>query len=115
MSKEKQIDIIIDLLTDFDEMGFVPTTAVPDPDAYAIEWKNKLTSALQGYRKQEWISVEDRLPESDARVLVYMHENRMSYTKIDTDRMVQRKWVRWGDCVTRWMPLPDAPKGDEKE
>jgi len=66
-----------------------------------------------GYRKQEWISVEDRLPENDNRVLVYMHENRMSYTKIDTDRIVSGKWVRWGDTVTHWMPLPDAPKGGE--
>ena len=57
MSEEKQIDIITDLLIDFDEMGFAPTTTVPDPGAYAIEWRNKLTDALQGYRKQsvgEW-------------------------------------------------------------
>ena len=52
MSGEKQIEVIIDLLTEFDEMGFVPTTTVPDPDAYAIEWKNKLIDALKGYRKQ---------------------------------------------------------------
>ena len=62
MSKEEQIDVIIDLLTEFDEMGFVPTTTVPDPDAYAIEWKNKLIDALKGYRKQsegEWLSAYD--------------------------------------------------------
>ena len=62
--------------------------------------------------KSDWISVDERLPESDARVLVYMHENRMSYTRIDTDRIVKREWVRWGDCVTHWMPIPEAPKGD---
>ena len=64
MSKEKQIDIITDLLIDFDEMGFAPTTLVPNPEAYAIEWKKKLTDALQGYRKQsegewKWISDDD--------------------------------------------------------
>jgi hypothetical protein len=59
----------------------------------------------------EWVSVEERLPETDTRVLVYMHENRMSCTKIDTDRIVARRWVRWGDLVTHWMPLPEAPKG----
>lgn len=47
MSKEKQIDIITDLLIDFDEMGFIPTTTVPDPEAYAIEWRKKLTEALR--------------------------------------------------------------------
>ena len=41
------IEIIEDLLTEFDEMGFMPTTTVPAPDAYAIEWKNKLTDALR--------------------------------------------------------------------
>lgn len=46
------IDIITDLLIDFDEMGFAPTTLDPDPEGYAIEWRKKLTNALQGYRKQ---------------------------------------------------------------
>lgn len=54
MEKQKLIDYITDLLTEFDEMGFVPTTTVPaDPEAYAIEWKGKLTKALEEYRKQE--------------------------------------------------------------
>ena len=58
MDREKQIDIIEDLLIDFDEMGFAPTTACPDPEAYAKEWKDKLISAFEGYRKQsegEWV------------------------------------------------------------
>ena len=90
--------------------------------------KDELVKALQydrgqyekGYadgllhRADEWISVDERLPENDARVLVYMHENRMSYTRIDTDRMVQGKWVRWETCVTHWMPLPEAPKGGDE-
>ncbi len=57
MSREEQFDFITDLLTDFDEMGFAPTTTVPDLETYAIDWKNKLTNALQGYLKQsegEW-------------------------------------------------------------
>ena len=55
MSKEKQIEIIIDLLIEFDEMGFVPIVPCPDPEAYAIEWKEKLIKALQEYRKQSEI------------------------------------------------------------
>lgn len=47
MSKDKQIDIITELLIDFDEMGFAPTTTVPDPEAYAINWRNNLTNALR--------------------------------------------------------------------
>lgn len=48
----EQIEIITDLLVDFDEMGFCPTTSCPDPDAYAIEWRNKMTNALKGYRTE---------------------------------------------------------------
>lgn len=44
---ENQIDIITDLLIEFDEMGFAPTTVCPDPDSYAVEWKRKLTEALE--------------------------------------------------------------------
>ena len=54
---KEQIDIFEDLLIEFDEMGFVPTTAVPDHEAYAIDWKNRLINALEGYSKQiegEW-------------------------------------------------------------
>lgn len=57
MTKEKQIDIIIDLLTEFDEMGFIPTTSVPNPEAFAIKWREKITKALEEYQKQsegEW-------------------------------------------------------------
>ena len=60
MSKEKQIDIIIDLLTEFDEMGFIPSVMVPDAEAYAIKWRDKITKALEDYRKQiegEWTGI----------------------------------------------------------
>lgn len=60
----------------------------------------------------EWISVKDRLPDEDVRVLVYLDSDR-SYTKIDTDRRFEGKWVRWGYDVTHWMPLPELPT--EKE
>lgn len=60
----------------------------------------------------EWISVDDRLPKNDNRVLVYMHENQLSYARMDTDRVVKGEWVRWGKSVTHWMPLPEPPKGE---
>ena len=64
-----------------------------------------------GVTVQEWISVKDRLPEEEARVLVYLDSNR-NYTKTDTDRLINSKWVRWGRDVTHWMPLPEPPKGE---
>ena len=63
MSKEKQIDIIRDLLTEFDEMGFVPFTTVPNPEAYAVKWREEITKALEDYIKQsegEWVKVKSK-------------------------------------------------------
>ena len=59
----------------------------------------------------EWICVKDRLPNDDVRVLVYLGLGNY-YTKIDTDRRVKGKWVRWGENVTYWMPLPEPPTKD---
>lgn len=116
MSEKEQIDVIIDLLTDFDEMGFAPTTTVPNPEAYAIDWRNKLTNALLCYRKQsKWISVEDDLSKNQLeRVLVFLKDDEFTkpigFNKIDTDRYIDGKWVRWGKSVTHWTPLPEHPK-----
>ena len=62
MSRDKQIDIIRDLLVEFDEMGFIPSTAVPNHEAYAIKWRAEITKALEDYFKQsdgEWIAKKD--------------------------------------------------------
>jgi hypothetical protein len=113
------IEIIEDLLTGFDEMGFVPTTTVPNSDAYAIEWKNKLTDALQELIKQrEWISVDERLPEKTCECLIidklgivflapYSDRHRSFNASDDDDG------DRWKlNDVTHWMPLPEVPKGE---
>ena len=62
-------------------------------------WKNR----------PQWISVKDRLPEGDVRVLVILNSKR-SDTEMDTDRMHAGEWVRWGNDVTHWMPLPEPPE-----
>lgn len=124
MSKEKQIDIIIDLLTEFDEMGFIPSAMVPDTEAYAIKWRERITNAFEEYRKQSrWISVDDRLPESRQMVLCYtpcdgyifvgyyqeVEQNPYfkSYWNIITAMRSTKKVTK---KVTHWMPLPEPPK-----
>ena len=49
-----------DILIEFDEMGFVPTNHPHDHNSeyYAIDWKNRLINALEGYRKQSENVVE---------------------------------------------------------
>ena len=67
-----------------------------------------------GVTVQEWISVNDRLPEDyKQRVMVICTgDYPIGYPKIDTDRYVRGHWVRYGIYVTHWMPLPQPPKGE---
>ena len=45
-------EVMQDLLIDFDEMGFAPTTTVPNPDKYACEWKEKLVAEINCLQEQ---------------------------------------------------------------
>lgn len=93
----------------------------------------------KGYRKQsEWISVEDRLPETKAKQITICDQDIQSgevttkvvveaqvsntvvvvckrhlYGKfeqyLDLDNTVDGQWAN-NVCVTHWMPLPEAPK-----
>lgn len=38
---------LTDLLIEFDEMGFCPTTVCPHPEQYAIEWKEQIVKEIQ--------------------------------------------------------------------
>ena len=38
---------LTDLLIEFDEMGFCPTTVCPHPEQYAIEWKEQIAKEIQ--------------------------------------------------------------------
>lgn len=73
---------------------------------------NLMIQAAEALEKQQWISVMERLPEEDTRVLVWLVDGANKYTRMDTDRRHNSKWVRWEKYVTHWMPLPDAPKGE---
>ena len=68
-----------------------------------------------GYRKSEWISVEDRLPERHSRVLCYHKYEPESPDVICENTYYGRKsdghlWLSDGDKVTHWMPLPIPPR-----
>lgn len=62
-----------------------------------------------GVTVQEWISVDDRLPEDSANVLV-CHKNGL----VTTNAWLGANW--WfkneRNPITHWMPLPQPPKGE---
>jgi hypothetical protein len=65
--------------------------------------------------KQKWIPVTERLPDEDTRVLVWLRVKIYDHTHMDTDRLHRSRWVRWGEDVTHWMPLPEPPKEEDHE
>ena len=71
---------------------------------------------VAGYRKQEWISVDERLPEENGRYLVCVVIRHlafgdltmvviMGYNKTNGFDVVSGE-----ETVTHWMPLPELPK-----
>ena len=68
-------------------------------------------------RVQEWISVDDRLPEPYVSVLVYMPGEKPCPTVrrgfISNDGIWQSAMFRRepGE-VTHWQPMPQPPKGE---
>ena len=69
-----------------------------------------------GVTVQEWISVDDRLPEDDSDVLAYSRNG-------EECRIYPANYAKgvWFDCIfttpatdttTHWMPLPQPPKGE---
>ena len=95
MSKEKQIEELLNELIRTNGYGTLNAVA------------NHLYNA--GYRKIEWISVEDALPKPYESVIYYGRETTgFDYMTDDG------KWrISTGadpDEVTHWMPLPEPPK-----
>ncbi len=83
---------------------------------YIIEGKIAALRGLDDYLDEledrlsdEWRDAKTDPPNSDTRVLVYI-PGIMGSPKIDTDRYTQSRWVRWGESVIKWRPLPEIPK-----
>ena len=66
-----------------------------------------------GYRKQKWISVEERLPENSNHYLVCAHTHYGTNFVTLALYTISCGWN--GVRVTHWMPLPMPPKGDVGE
>ena len=62
-----------------------------------------------GVTVQEWISVDDRLPDKSMRCLVYT--KRGGCCGYDITYYNQGFYSEYSE-VTHWMPLPEPPKGE---
>ena len=70
--------------------------------------------------KPKWISVKDWLPQANGIYQVFIYDKEMERKKVWYGQFTGYDWFVYdiyGDgirCeVTHWMPLPEAPKGDE--
>jgi hypothetical protein len=133
--KEKQIEemaeLLIDIQRDFNEYCAKPCRECELAGTVNCENIYKSEALYNaGYRKQEWIRVEDRLPEDvygkdKKQIVVLVHtksgrissasrvrECKFDKTKLKYVELDTFGWSR-GLRVSHWMQLPDAPKGGE--
>ena len=84
----------------------------------ARHWAEVIADGLiaNGVTVQEWISVDDKLPEPWKQVLIY---SRHDFCESALYIGVPGKWrVTWNheileaDSVTHWMPIPRPLKGE---
>lgn len=93
---------------------------VCNPAECCTAWKYANRAYDAGYRKQEWISVEDRLPEESDDYIVNLHSpsganivTKRSYSKTRGWYGVSSDYYYLETAVTHWMPFPAPPT--EKE
>ena len=70
-----------------------------------------------GITVQEWISVDDRLPEVGGYVVCIAKRNPFSRFMPMVARIEENGWVnpmneQYISEVTHWMPMPAPPKGE---
>ena len=109
---------LVELLTDnLPRIGNLPKC--DNPLQYTInEIVERIADHLiaHGVTVQDWISVDDRLPEDDSDVLAYSRNG-------EEGRIYPANYAKgvWFDCIfntpatdttTHWMPLPESPKGE---
>ena len=79
-------------------------------------WKTLLEDAPTIELKREWISVKDRLPDSNyGSVLIYTKDGGVAEGQYyDTIKAwLQFRWSVEDAEVTHWMPLPEPPEKEK--
>ncbi len=107
------------------------SVAFRNPNVAFMTTATKTAESLYsaGYRKQEWISVDERLPEDvykDRKIITVLvctksgrvsTSSRVRMMRVNKEKMNYEytdifEWSgQIAKKVTHWMPLPEAPKG----
>ena len=96
--------------------GFYDCGSIINPQA--ADMLEKL-AAEKDEKNPEWISVEDRLPERDRKVLVIDGHNGIHILAFWRKNGNEWEWITETYGVSRkndvkmWMPLPEPPKEEE--
>jgi hypothetical protein len=114
MSREKQIEEMAECCPYFWNGACTVDAANPTDCDLMCEMFGFMTSLVNaGYRKQEWISVKDRLPQEFVSVLGYMTDAE-GFPPVRECYMVGRVFffpaLRDVRPVSHWMPFPEPPK-----
>lgn len=101
-------------------------------DGMAVVPYHEAVEAMEAYSSQsKWISVEERLPEESGYYLVFRkventHVNDQHKAMYSNERCIifyfkernvtgwQKDWTGNPSFVTHWLPLPSAPREEEK-
>lgn len=68
----------------------------------------KLIEEAPAVPMPEWISVQEKLPENNGKVLAFTLSGKYAVARYDQRRQC---WIAAGNLtVTHWMPLPDVPE-----
>lgn len=65
-----------------------------------------------GVTIQKWIPVTERVPENNTRNVVCYIDPIDGEKTVSSDVFWKEHWVRFGEYVTHWKPLPEPPKGE---
>lgn len=85
---------LTDLLIEFDEMGFCPTTVCPHPEQYAIEWKEQIVKEIQKLQAEN-AELRERL---DKAVGLPCEMPNTIYTVIKNCASCKHYNVGWAEC-----------------
>ena len=83
---------------------------------WATGWEEAANYLIaHGVTVQEWISVDDRLPEHGDVVVVwhtYMEHPFVCQWDERSDCWIDNKWTFGRNTITHWCYLPQPPKGE---